>query len=52
MSTNNSLAKRQPKFSVAIQSDGYKKLINNTLGDPKRAERFIASVSSAVAALS
>ena len=50
MSTNNSLAKRQPKFSVAIQSDGYKKLINNTLGDPKRAERFIASVSSAVAA--
>lgn len=50
MSTNNSLSKRQPKFSVAIQSDGYKKLINSTLGDPKRAERFIASVSSAVAA--
>lgn len=42
------LAKR-PKFSVAIQGDTYKNLINNTLQDPKRAQRFIASVSSAVA---
>jgi len=38
------------KFSVAIQQDGYKKLINNTLSDPKRVARFIASISSAVAA--
>lgn len=38
------------KFSVAIQSDAYKNLIQNTLGDPKRSQRFIASVSSAVAA--
>ncbi|MDL2318199.1 recombinase RecT [Eubacteriales bacterium OttesenSCG-928-A19] len=45
---NNAVAQR-PKFSVAIQTDGYKKLINNTLQDPKRAQRFIASVSSAVA---
>ena len=37
------------KFSLAIQSDGYKKLINNTLGDPKRASKFIAAISSAVA---
>lgn len=49
MALQNSLAKQQPKFSVAIQGDGYKKLINNTLGDPSRAQRFIASVSSAVA---
>ena len=39
----------KPKFSLAIQSDGYKKLINNTLGDPKRASNFIAAISSAVA---
>jgi len=40
---------QKPRFSAAIQTDGYKKLINNTLQDPKRAQRFIASVSSAVA---
>lgn len=37
------------KFSVAIQSDTYKNLINRTLGDKDRATRFIASISSAVA---
>lgn len=37
------------KFSVAIQSDTYKNLINQTLGDKNRATRFIASISSAVA---
>lgn len=41
--------KQQVKFSVAIQSDMYKNLINNTLGDSERAKRFIASISSAVA---
>jgi len=41
--------KQQPKFSVAITTSGYKKLINNTLGDPERAKRFIASITSAVA---
>lgn len=45
---NNQL-QTKPKFSLAIQSEGYKKLINNTLGDPKRASKFIASISSAVA---
>lgn len=45
----NEITKTTPKFSVAIQSDMYKKLINNTLGDPDRAKRFIASISSAVA---
>ena len=39
----------KPKFSVAIQSDMYKNLINQTLGDKDRATRFIASISSAVA---
>lgn len=47
----NSLVKnnQKPKFSVAIQSDGYKNLINNTLRDPKRANRFVANIMSAVA---
>ena len=46
---SNSLAqKSKPKFSVAIQSDAYKTLINNTLNDPKRASRFIANITSAV----
>ena len=45
----NSLVKTKKKFSVAIQEDKYKALINNTLGNPKKAERFIAAISSAVA---
>lgn len=44
----NSLQKKP--FSVAIQGDTYKRLINNTLGNPKKAERFIAAISSAVSA--
>lgn len=48
---NNAVAttNNKPKFSVALQTDAYKKLINQTLGDPDRAKRFIASISSAVA---
>ena len=46
---NNEIVQSKPKFSVVLQSDAYKKLINNTLGDPDRAKRFIASISSAVA---
>ena len=44
-------AKRSGKtpFSVMIQTDGYKKLINNTLGDPKRAAGFVTAITSAVA---
>lgn len=49
MSVNNSLATIQkPKFTAAIQSEGYKKLINNTLGDPKRAAKFVTAITSAV----
>jgi len=48
---NNTLAKAQPrqKFSVAIQSEGYKRLIANTLSDPKVVARFTANIMSAVA---
>jgi recombination protein RecT len=51
MAVKNSLTQQnqKPKFSVVIQQDAYKKLVNNTLGDPKRVQRFIAAVSSAVA---
>lgn len=45
----SNLVTNRPKFSVAIQSDMYKNLINQTLGDKDRATRFIASISSAVA---
>lgn len=40
---------QRPRFSVAITTKGYQNLINNTLGDPERAKRFIASITSAVA---
>lgn len=46
---SNQLTTNKPKFSIAIQSDMYKNLINQTLGDKERATRFIASISSAVA---
>lgn len=51
-SQNNQVAKTEankPKFSVAITTKGYQKLINNTLGDPNRAKRFVATITSAVA---
>lgn len=37
------------RFSQAIQTPLYKNLVNNTLGDPVRAGRFIANITSAVA---
>lgn len=40
---------KKTPFSVMIQSDGYKNLINNTLGDPKRAAAFVTAITSAVA---
>ena len=42
-------APQKPKFSVAIGTDTYKRLINSTLTDPDRARRFTASIMSAVA---
>lgn len=38
----------KPKFSVAIQSDAYKNLINSTLGDKEIARQFIADISTVV----
>ncbi len=50
MAVQNNLVKQgaKPKFTVVINSDGYKRLINNTLGDPKRAARFVTAITSAV----
>jgi len=38
----------KPKFSVAIKSDGYQKLINDTLGDKELARDFIANITTVV----
>lgn len=46
---NLTQASQKPKFSVAITTKAYKALIHNTLRDPNRANRFIASISSSVA---
>lgn len=48
-STNLPTVQQRPKFSVAITTKGYQNLINNTLRDPERAKRFIASITAAVA---
>ncbi|MEL4859802.1 recombinase RecT [Pseudoflavonifractor phocaeensis] len=48
MRANNSLQNRRPRFSVAIQTPAYQRLVNDTLGDPDRARRFVAAITSAV----
>lgn len=49
MAVSNSIVKKdKPTFTATISSEGYQKLIANTIKDPKRANRFIASVTSAV----
>lgn len=50
MPINNQLAKqaKEPTFSMTINSDSYKRMINNTLGDPKKAARFVTAITSAV----
>ena len=40
---------QRPKFSAMISTPAYQKLINNTLKDEKRAQRFVAAITSAVA---
>lgn len=35
-------------FSIAIRSDAYQNLINNTLGDQATAKKFVADISSVV----
>lgn len=49
MAVSNSLAKQtKPKFTAVINSDGYKRMINNTLGNPQKAARFVTAITSAV----
>lgn len=40
---------QKPKFSVTIKSQTYQDLINQTLGNKKKAERYTAAIMSAVA---
>jgi len=49
MNNSNRGIAQKSKFSVAIQTSTIQKMINNTLGDPKKAQRFVAAISSAVA---
>ena len=49
MSSSNAMTAQRQRFSVAITTDAYKKLISNTLQDPARARSFVASITSAVA---
>lgn len=39
---------KKPKFSVMLSTPSYQKLINNTLRDPKRANNFVANISTVV----
>ncbi len=53
MQVGNSLTQNGQKkltFSQALETDDYKKLINTTLRDSKRANRFVAAVVAAVSA--
>lgn len=40
---------QKPRFSVAINTPSYQKLINQTLQDPKKVQRFVSAITSAVA---
>ncbi len=50
MSSSNIVPAKKMTFSVAITTENYRNLINNTLKEPGRANRFIAAITSAVAA--
>lgn len=52
---NNSITqvqedKKKLTFAAAMQTTGYQKLVNGTLRDSKRANRFVAAVTAAVTA--
>ena len=49
MNQNIQPVEQRPKFSTAISSPTYQKLIASTLQDPARARRFVAAITSAVA---
>lgn len=46
---NNVPTQNKLKFSAVIATPTYQNLVNRTLGDPNRAKRFIAAITSAVA---
>ena len=49
---NEQMVQQKPQrmtFSMAINSSGYQKLINNTIKDQSKRERFISAITSAVA---
>ena len=46
---SNQMTAQKPKFSAAIATPTYQKLIAQTLGDKKKAERYTAAIMSAVA---
>lgn len=50
MAVQNNLVRQgaKPKFTAVINSDGYKRMINNTLGNPQKAARFVTAITSAV----
>lgn len=48
MGVSNQIASQKPKFTAIISSEGYKKMINNTLGSPQRSARFVTAITSAV----
>ena len=46
---NNMQVAHKPRFSVAITTPAYQKLINSTIQDPQRRAQYVASITSAVA---
>ena len=49
---NEQIQPRQPQkmtFSMAINSTGYQRLINSTIRDEKKRDRFVSAITSAVA---
>lgn len=53
MAVNNTIVPKtegKVKFTQALQTEKFQNLINTTLRDPKRANRFVAAVTSAVVA--
>lgn len=49
---NETMMQQKPQrmtFSMAINTSGYQKLLNNTIKDQKKRERFVSAITSAVA---
>ena len=48
MSNEAAVQAKKPTFTMTINSNAYRNLINKTLGEGNRAQRFIAAITSAV----